>query len=279
MVSFNNSIMIRNKNSMKGSERTIRETAKLIETLKKVGVIPKKTRRRRTIMTSLDESSAGAPLQGIAPTIPRVLNAAQQPDMNAQRLEEVQRGVTNALAMIRGQQQIEPIASDRFFGASPQGTPGIVDTNEFEGKVGGGQMRESTETAEDFDKPSGDIFLQEEPTTFGAPAEAPEPTQDDGAVDPGSLPAMTKKQDEKFQKKMQDAISKKQLSFRWEGKRVRTPLGQEEARKSEAQRRGVAKSALEAAPRLFAQNMELRAGQQQEPQFMTIPATQTFADY
>lgn len=265
---------------MKGSERTIRETAKLIETLKKVGVIPKKTRRRRTIMTSLDESSAGASLQGIVPTIPRALNLPQQTDMNAQRLEEVQRGVTNALAMLRGQQQIEPVAPD-WFGVSNQG--GIVDTNEFEGKTGGGQRRESTETAEDFDKPQADIFLQEEPTTFGAPepAEAPEPEPvDDGAVEPGSLPAMTKKQDEKFQKKMQDAINKGQLSFRWEGKRVRTPLGQEEAKKSEALRRGVAKSAVAAAPRLFAENMEMRAAKkQQEPQFVTIPATQTFADY
>jgi hypothetical protein len=162
MASFNNSIVIRNKNSMKGSERVIAETGKLIETLKKVGVIPTKKSRRVRQTALADAQLEGMPLQGLLPTLPRATFPSQQLDFNAQRLEDIQRGAAQALALYRGQQEPDADVGDRF-GVMNQGIDTDdkatqIDVNEFQPRFGANKPQGQNL---DFDVPKADIFFGE----------------------------------------------------------------------------------------------------------------------
>lgn len=228
--------MIRNKNSMKGSERVIAETGKLIETLKKVGVIPTKKSRRVRQTALADAQLEGMPLQGILPTLPRATYPSQQLDFNAQRLEDIQRGAAQALALYRGQKEPDADVGDRF-GVMNQGIQTDMDETEFEGRFGANKPQGKKL---DFDTPKPEIFFGE--------GEGDEVA---GTVETGGGNTETAKQAEKIYRTAEEALAnalpgQKVVSYYPDGpggkrERVRTEEGKKASRESEAKRRQTTK--------------------------------------
>lgn len=138
--------MIRNH----GNGSAVRDTAKLIETLKKVGVIKTKKRRARQSLANDEirqDNDMGAGYAQITQMPPQFGASPQQQDYNAQRIEDIQRQSSNQIALLRSQlQQVQQRDTNRFglqqrIEDAPKpkiedASPVVVDVNEFEGRSG-----------------------------------------------------------------------------------------------------------------------------------------------
>lgn len=178
MVNFNNSIMIRNH----AGSSVVKDTAKLIETLKKVGIIKTKKRRARRSLAK-DEIRQDSDMgPGYAETIsmpPQFGASPQQQDYNAQRIEDIQRQSSNQIALLRSHlRQIQEQDTNRFGlqqrieNAPPKITQPesiMIDTNEFEGSNSGAQPDRGSGAKLDFDEETATgIFVGDEPVATAA---------------------------------------------------------------------------------------------------------------
>ena len=167
--------MIRNH----GNGSAVRDTAKLIETLKKVGVIKTKKRRARRSLAKDEIRQDNDMGPGFAISMPPQFGASpQQQDYNAQRIEDIQRQSSNQIALLRSQlQQVQQRDTNRF--GLPQRiedvpkpkiedvSPVVVDVNEFEGRSGANRPQGENV---DFDEETATgIFVGDE--SAQAPAE------------------------------------------------------------------------------------------------------------
>lgn len=115
MVSFNNSIMIRNHG---GGGSSVKDTAKLIETLQKIGVIKSKKKRAKSALAKKDikqthdmgpgyaEVSPATTAQNAANilmrNVPLLMNGGDQSgQFNKQQIEDIQRGVGQQFALLK----------------------------------------------------------------------------------------------------------------------------------------------------------------------------------
>ena len=195
MVSFNNSIMIRNH-----AGDPVKSTAQLIETLKKVGIIKTKKRRAKRGLATSDEIRQDSDMgPGYAmPTPmppPQFGGSPQQQDFNAQRIEDIQRQAGNQIALLRGRIQQLESAPTRFQPQQriEQGQRGpqveempseerpiiIPDSQEFQGERKGPQPAQgSSKMGIDFDTTPTAIFVGDETAQPQAQAQAGPLTDD-----------------------------------------------------------------------------------------------------
>lgn len=162
--------MIRNH----AGSSVVKDTAKLIETLKKVGIIKTKKRRARRSLAK-DEIRQDSDMgPGYAISMPPQFGASpQQQDYNAQRIEDIQRQSSNQIAFLRAQlRQIQEQDTNRFglqqrIENGPKITQPnslVIDTNEFEGSNSGPQRDTGSGAKMDFDEETATgIFVGDEP--------------------------------------------------------------------------------------------------------------------
>lgn len=178
--------MIRNH----GNGSAVRDTAKLIETLKKVGVIKTKKRRARQSLAKDEirqDSDMGPGYSETTPMAPQFGASPQQQDYNALRIEDIQRQSGNQIMLLKneiqklkgGEQQsrfmpqqyikndgplIEQMPSAPRLKMSkesytpseniyiqPEKSQPYLETNEFEGSRSGGQPDQGSAKAGTLD--------------------------------------------------------------------------------------------------------------------------------
>lgn len=177
MVSFNNSIMIRNH-----AGDPVKSTARLIETLKKVGIIKTKKRRAKRSLATSDEirqeNDMGPGFITPTPMGPQFGGSPQQQDFNAQRIEDVQRQAGNQIALLRGRiQQLESAPPTRLqpqqrIEQGPQieqmasaERPIIAESEEFKGAQSGPQPDQGSARMGmgiDYDTTPTSVFIGDE---------------------------------------------------------------------------------------------------------------------
>lgn len=177
----------------------VKSTARLIETLKKVGIIKTKKRRAKRSLATSDEIRQDNDMgPGFATTNapPQFGGSPQQQDFNAQRIEDVQRQAGNQIALLRGRiQQLESAppriqtqqritdeqrgptitepSSERPFIRPKRPEKIFLDINEFEGARTGPQPAQGTARSDmDFDTTATGIFVgdDEPPIPEGMPS-------------------------------------------------------------------------------------------------------------
>lgn len=174
------------RNSAGGS--AVRDTAKLIETLKKVGVIKTKKRRARRSLAK-DEIRQDSDMgPGFAVSAPPQFGASpQQQDYNVQRIEDIQRQSGNQITLLKneiqklkaGEQQsrfmprqyiknddVSSLKVEQLPSAPQRGQP-YLDVNEYEGNNSGPQPDQGSAKAGtiDFDRFGKGIFVGDEEET------------------------------------------------------------------------------------------------------------------
>ena len=134
MVSFNNSIMIRNH----AGGNAIRDTAQLIETLKKVGVIKGKKKRVKKALAGDEQrqdnemvgyttsASPQAAALSVMRNVPLLLGQAQQSGFNQSQIEDIKRGVGQDLAVIRDALEEDKRSRDQQYGMLAYGTGALA---------------------------------------------------------------------------------------------------------------------------------------------------------
>ena len=165
----------------------VKSTARLIETLKKVGIIKTKKRRAKRGLATEEikqDSDMGPGYAVQLPTPPPQFGGSpQQQDFNAQRIEDVQRQAGNQIALLRGRIQQLESGPTRFqpqqrIEGGPQieqmpsaERPVIIpESEEFQGVQSGPQPDQgSARMGIDFDTPTTSIFAGEEPSSPSYP--------------------------------------------------------------------------------------------------------------
>lgn len=184
MVSFNNSIMIRNH----AGGNAIRDTAQLIETLKKVGVIKGKKKRVKKALAGDEQrqdnemvgyttsASPQAAALSVMRNVPLLMNQAQQSGFNQSQIEDIKRGVGQDLAVIRDALEEDKRSRDQQYGMLAYGTGALAR-----------QVKQLTEKARPeepaVEEPEEDIDVEER--TFdrtGGNLETPEMMDEDVEV-------------------------------------------------------------------------------------------------
>lgn len=201
MVSFNNSIMIRNH----AGGNAIRDTAQLIETLKKVGVIKgKKKRVKKDLagdeirqdneMVGYGSSSPQEAAISVMRNVPLLLGQAQQSGFNQSQIEDIKRGVGQDLAVIRDALEEDKRSRDQQYGMLAYGTGALAR-----------QVKQLTEKArpeepiinEPTDEFQGDIDIEERPfERTGANLETTEMTDEPVEANPEEIFAETPEEEE-----------------------------------------------------------------------------------
>lgn len=160
----------------------VEDTAKLIETLQKVGIIKTKAKRKKATDLAKEEIRQNNDMgPGYAISMPPQFGASpQQQDYNTRRIEDIQRQSSNQIALLRSQlqqvnerdtnrfglqQRIENVSQPKIEDASPV----VIDTNEFEGTNSGPQPDTGSGAKIDFDKETATgIFVGDESVATAA---------------------------------------------------------------------------------------------------------------
>jgi len=166
----------------------IRDTAQLIETLKKVGVIKGKKKRVKKALAGDEQrqdnemvgyttsASPQAAALSVMRNVPLLMNQAQQSGFNQSQIEDIKRGVGQDLAVIRDALEEDKRSRDQQYGMLAYGTGALAR-----------QVKQLTEKARPeepaVEEPEEDIDVEER--TFdrtGGNLETPEMMDEDVEV-------------------------------------------------------------------------------------------------